>query len=542
MYGIGLVVVISGIGAGAYWWYTQPRTAEIAYQPCRIEYGTVVAEWEGTDRDAPWNDANHHYQLRRFSLRATAPDVFFPNTIESPPTRIATGGEDTCKNEFDETVDVAAERYRWHGARTTALRLGRPSSAPLPGAVRMPEVAKPADPGLKVPTLGKPRSAAVWVDDGGSASLSHDGQRQQWWCINAPGCGSIAGQRHNAQVARGAGYQYVPDNCPPGISCHGNWRDGKGTPRVIGRTHGMLQPFDMRLSAVSTYADTVGAAVLVTFKYPEQTTIQTSLTGTPGSIAPGASFETDLTLHKKGPAVDSLTVKADTTGHPIRNKEPVRLTRSQISRLNTADTVQLPVRFRLSDEAQSGMCHSIPLTIAKVEADTSLANPEVAYCVAAEETRIQYQVRTRGAIDTNTETFKTQVAHTLRDSRGWTAANITFDRVANGGDFTLWLASADAVSDFSSGCSPQYSCRVGSNVIINDTRWQNATPAWNQAGGGLRNYRHMVINHEVGHFLGLGHRSCPGAGQAAPIMMQQSIDLDGCRFNPWPLPGELERI
>ncbi|PSO42903.1 hypothetical protein BRC19_03375 [Candidatus Saccharibacteria bacterium QS_5_54_17] len=171
-----------------------------------------------------------------------------------------------------------------------------------------------------------------------------------------------------------------------------------------------------------------------------------------------------------------------------------------------------------------------------------MAEPETTQCIAAPPRTIGYQVRTRGGVTSDLPTFTSRVAATLGDPRGWAAGNITFERVPRGGDFTLWLAAPAAVAEFSSGCSAQYSCRVGSHVIINDSRWQKATPAWRQAGGSLRNYRHMVINHEVGHFLGLGHRACPGEGRAAPVMMQQSISLDGCRFQPWPLPGEIERV
>src|SRR5690606_13850699 len=96
------------------------------------------------------------------------------------------------------------------------------------------------------------------------------------------------------------------------------------------------------------------------------------------------------------------------------------------------------------------------------------------------------------------------------------------------------------VPSFAPGaCSAEWSCRVGVSVIINDDRWQYATDAWNGAGGDIRGYRHMVINHEVGHWLGHGHASCPSSGAYAPIMLQQSIDLQGCKFNPWPLSSEL---
>jgi hypothetical protein len=92
---------------------------------------------------------------------------------------------------------------------------------------------------------------------------------------------------------------------------------------------------------------------------------------------------------------------------------------------------------------------------------------------------------------------------------------------------------------FGSICDNIWSCRVGPNVVINYDRWQHASPAWNSFGGTMNDYRHMVINHETGHWLGFSHAQCPGAGQQAPVMQQQSIDLQGCKFNPWPSVGEL---
>ena len=79
---------------------------------------------------------------------------------------------------------------------------------------------------------------------------------------------------------------------------------------------------------------------------------------------------------------------------------------------------------------------------------------------------------------------------------------------------TLVLAEASRVPGFSSVCSSMWSCRVGRFVIINQERWKHASPAWNAANGALRDYRHMVVNHETGHWLGLGHAGCPGPGPA----------------------------
>jgi hypothetical protein len=152
---------------------------------------------------------------------------------------------------------------------------------------------------------------------------------------------------------------------------------------------------------------------------------------------------------------------------------------------------------------------------------------------------IRYHVETRGTLTTSLKTFVRQAQETFDDPRGWRGAGIEFRRVGRGGSMTLVLSAAGLVPSFSSGCSSEWSCRVGRYVIINQERWKHASPAWNAANGALRDYRHMVVNHESGHFLGLGHAGCPGAGRPAPVMMQQSKGLGGCRFNPWPTAREL---
>lgn len=148
---------------------------------------------------------------------------------------------------------------------------------------------------------------------------------------------------------------------------------------------------------------------------------------------------------------------------------------------------------------------------------------------------VKYTVVTRGAITTNVQTFRRQVDETLNDPRGWRAAGIKFTQVKSGGSMTVVLAQASKVPTFSSGCSPNWSCRVGRNVIINQERWKHASGAWNAAkGSDLRGYRHMVVNHETGHWLGWHHKSCGGKGKLASVMMQQSKGLKGCKFNSWP--------
>ena len=154
---------------------------------------------------------------------------------------------------------------------------------------------------------------------------------------------------------------------------------------------------------------------------------------------------------------------------------------------------------------------------------------------------ITYEVRGKGNT-TSLEDFASRAAQTYADHRGWDlGGSIRFVRVAAGGQFTLWLSAPRYLPTFASGCSVSYSCRVGRNVIINELPFREATSAWRATGASLRDYQHMVVNHETGHWLGLGHASCGGSGQRAPVMQQQSKGLNGCTPNAWPLPWEIRR-
>ncbi|MEO9323191.1 DUF3152 domain-containing protein [Nocardioides sp. C4-1] len=152
---------------------------------------------------------------------------------------------------------------------------------------------------------------------------------------------------------------------------------------------------------------------------------------------------------------------------------------------------------------------------------------------------VTYSVVVDGRVRADVGEFRRQAQQTFDDARGWRGTGVVFRPVGSGGSFTLVLAEAGRVPSYSSGCSATWSCRVGRWVIINQDRWLGASPAWNAAGESRRDYRHMVVNHETGHWLGKGHAGCPRPGALAPVMQQQSKGTQGCRLNPWPTPAEL---
>lgn len=152
---------------------------------------------------------------------------------------------------------------------------------------------------------------------------------------------------------------------------------------------------------------------------------------------------------------------------------------------------------------------------------------------------VTYSIAIDGAVISDVNELARVAEETYANAQGWRGAGIAFQRVAGGGDFTLVLANPRNVERYDPVCSFLYSCTVGRYVVINDLRFAYGSPAW---PGPLDWYRKMVINHETGHWLGLGHASCPGPGAPAPVMQQQSIDLQGCATNSWPLPWELDAV
>ncbi|MDP2772854.1 MAG: DUF3152 domain-containing protein [Nocardioides sp.] len=128
---------------------------------------------------------------------------------------------------------------------------------------------------------------------------------------------------------------------------------------------------------------------------------------------------------------------------------------------------------------------------------------------------------------------------TLSDLRGWSATGRhPLRRVRAEADLRVLLASPATTDRL---CSPletqgRLSCRNGQLVVLNAWRWANGTQGYE---GQLDNYRRYVINHEVGHGLGYSHVACPGPGLPAPVMLQQTIGLEGCLPNPWPAAVDL---
>jgi len=131
--------------------------------------------------------------------------------------------------------------------------------------------------------------------------------------------------------------------------------------------------------------------------------------------------------------------------------------------------------------------------------------------------------------------FADAVMRTLNDPRSWgSGATRSFARTDGPADIAVLLASPDTSAAL---CRPlvtrgTLSCSIGDRAIITTHRWAGGTPEFTDLGV----YRQYVVNHEVGHVLGQGHRPCAGPGQLASVMQQQTIKVAPCTPNAWPHP------
>ena len=156
---------------------------------------------------------------------------------------------------------------------------------------------------------------------------------------------------------------------------------------------------------------------------------------------------------------------------------------------------------------------------------------------AGEGSKFTYTIEIDEGLPVDADEFAREVSKILNSPNGW---GRNFEQVKDPAkaNTRIVLASPNLVDEL---CAPlptngQTSCNLNEYTVINIERWAYGASPFLQAGGTLDEYRQYVISHEVGHALGNGHATCPGRGEQAPVMLQQTLDLKGCKTNPWPNP------
>ena len=148
-------------------------------------------------------------------------------------------------------------------------------------------------------------------------------------------------------------------------------------------------------------------------------------------------------------------------------------------------------------------------------------------------TLIRYRVEVEVDLPFAVNDFARDVDRTLGDHRSWTKTGLHSFQRSKTGPLRIVLATPKTTDRL---CAPLQtrggvSCQNGNVVAINALRWSRGARSY---GSDIKRYRTYVINHEVGHSLGLPHVPCPAPAARAPVMLQQTHGLDGCEANPWP--------
>lgn len=143
---------------------------------------------------------------------------------------------------------------------------------------------------------------------------------------------------------------------------------------------------------------------------------------------------------------------------------------------------------------------------------------------------IRYRLLVEKGLEKDADGFVEGVERVLNAPTSWTKIGVRFVRVHERYDFTVLLASPHAVDRLCRPLKTQgwLSCALNGRAIINLKRWRDGAITWR---ADVRGYHNYLINHEVGHVLGLRHARCPGPGQPAPIMLPQTKFLNGCTAN-----------
>jgi hypothetical protein len=151
---------------------------------------------------------------------------------------------------------------------------------------------------------------------------------------------------------------------------------------------------------------------------------------------------------------------------------------------------------------------------------------------------LRYMVQVEKGIDISPDQAAQEIAGILAAPRGWTHdGTSSFQLVSSGRyDLKVRIATPKTTDDLCwagihQDTGGQYDCEVPGGVVVNLRRWVEGSPTFD---GPIHDYRALIINHEMGHFLGHQHVTCPGPGKLAPVMMQQIKGLKGCVANAWP--------
>ena len=142
--------------------------------------------------------------------------------------------------------------------------------------------------------------------------------------------------------------------------------------------------------------------------------------------------------------------------------------------------------------------------------------------------KVRYSARVDSDVNYPTQKFLVLLEIYLADPDGWEGKGYQFEYDPRA-SLVITLSSPRTIEK-ECGLPKGLSCAVlgGKKMWLNSDRWLKGAPASKLS---LDSYRQYMVSHEMGHILGHEHQKCPEKGMVAPIMLQQTLGLKGCRPN-----------
>ena len=142
--------------------------------------------------------------------------------------------------------------------------------------------------------------------------------------------------------------------------------------------------------------------------------------------------------------------------------------------------------------------------------------------------KVRYSARVDSDVKYSNQIFLDLLEIYLADPDGWSSKGYDFEYDPKA-SLMIHLSSPQTINK-ECGLPKGLSCAVmgGNKKWLNSERWLKGAP---ESKLSLDSYRQYIVSHEIGHILGHDHETCPGKGMVAPIMLQQTLGLKGCRPN-----------
>lgn len=148
----------------------------------------------------------------------------------------------------------------------------------------------------------------------------------------------------------------------------------------------------------------------------------------------------------------------------------------------------------------------------------------------------RYVALVEPGINRSLQCFRRRVRKTLNDPKSWC---VYFIEDEINPDFLIIL-SKDATIKKTCNLEGLSCADWGKNIIyINYDNWTQGSDV---SGLNLEDYRTYVINHEVGHILGIHDHLKPKNGRKVPVMNQSTRGIGSGLPNMWPLKEEQKII